>query len=114
MSATTRPSIAEGVAAGMLRLRTDGDHEVADHGDADDRYGCARDCECILADGHGGDCDLGSREEWAGTDTLYPTIAERLDAARIACNAHGGADHTCQSDPELEAYYAAWVAENSR
>ena len=101
---TTRPSIAAGVAAGMLRLRTDGDYEVADHGDADDRYGCTRDCECILADGHGSTCDLGDREEWAGADELYP-LPEPFRAGQSLFTLQQSRGHAMRTGHDLRGYY---------
>lgn len=62
---------ADARRAGHLRLRTDGRNEVADHAEANDRYGCTLDHWCILADGHTGGCD-DDREDWPGPGVLYP------------------------------------------
>lgn len=40
-----------------LILRPDGRFDVADTEAANELYGCRRDTECILQNGHAGDCD---------------------------------------------------------
>ena len=70
MTTTPRQSFTDGVALGLLRLRPDGRHDVADHVLADSVHGCATDGDCILADRHAGDC-CDDRDLWVGPDTLY-------------------------------------------